>query len=137
MSLKNINAALLTAYQGIGLALPTAYEAKDFSPPSSGAWARVNNFPADRNVHTLGSNGKDNVSGFFQITFFVPENDGTGRILGYADAALAYFENGRRFTYGGTEVKIYRSEMTQIRKDPDSARNSIALSFYWDSAVSR
>lgn len=39
MSLTDINASLVTAYQGAALNLPTAYEGKDFQPPSNAAWA--------------------------------------------------------------------------------------------------
>ena len=135
--LTDINAALVSAYRDMGLGLPTAYELRDFSPPSSSPWARINNFPADKFVDTLGDGGQNTAVGFFQISFFVPENDGTGRILGYADAALAYFKNGRRFGYNGQQVKINRGEMTPLRKDDDSASYSIALSFYWESSASR
>lgn len=135
--LTDINAALVVAYAGIGLNLPTEYDARDFNPPASGVWASIKNFPADKFVGSLGSSGKDTVTGFFQISLYVPENDGTGRILGFADAALVQFKNGSRFSYNGQEVKITRSEMTQIRKDTASARYSIALSFYWESQASR
>lgn len=137
MSLKNINAALISAYQAIGLGLPTAFPGKDFNPPASSPWARVLTVPADKNVKTLGDNGEDNTTGFFQIDFFVPENDGTSRILGYADSALLYFKNGRRFTYNGQEVKVRRSSMSGLRRDPDSASHSITISVFWDSPTSR
>lgn len=135
--LADINAAITEAYLGVGLGLPTSYELRDFTPPASGPWARLNNFPADKMVDTLGDGGQDNVTGFFQITFFVPENDGTERILGYADSVLLYFKNGRRFYYNGQEVKITRGKLSQIRKDRESASFSLALSFYWDSPAKR
>lgn len=137
-TLKNINAALISAYQAAVVpTLPTAYDARDFTPPASAPWAKVTNVPADKYVHTLGSSGEDNVTGFFQIDYFVPENDGTGRISGYADATLEYFKNGRRFFYGGQEVKVRRSSLTPIRRDSDSASNRITLSIYWDAPSSR
>ena len=137
MSLKKINAALLTAYQAsVTPTLPTAYEAKDFNPPS-GPWARVINFPADKYVNSLGDEGQDKNTGFFQIDFFVPENDGTGRILGYADSALSYFRNGRRFYYQGQEVQVRRSSMSQIHRDETLASLGITLSIYWDAPSQR
>ena len=135
--LSDINAALVSAYRAIGLNLPTAYEVKDFTPPASAPYARIYNFPADKFVGSLGTGGTDLVTGFFQISFFVPENDGTGRILGYADSALDYFQNGRRFSYNGKEVRIIRGEMSPLQKSSTSAHYAIALSFYWDSQVSR
>ena len=137
-TLKNINAALLLAYQGIrDPDLPTAYEAKDFTPPASAPWARVLNVPADKYVQSLGDAGEDNVTGFFQIDYFVPENDGTGRLLGYADATISYFSNGRRFYYAGQEVKVRRTSLSQIRRDDASASFRITLSIYWDAPSSR
>lgn len=136
-TLKNINAALVSAYKAVGLNLPTAYEVRDFTPPAGQPWARVVNFPADKYVNTLGDGGQDEVTGFFQIDYYVPENDGTGRLHGYADATLNYFKNGRRFTYLGQEVKIRRTSFTQIRRDDKSASFNITLSVYWDSPATR
>jgi hypothetical protein len=39
MSLVDINAALVAAYQGAALSLPTAWEGVDFQPPSNAPWA--------------------------------------------------------------------------------------------------
>lgn len=136
-TLKNINAALVTSYKAVGLNLPTAYEARDFTPPASAPWARVRNIPADKYVDSLGRNGQDNVTGFFQIELYVPENDGTGRLHGYADAVLDYFWNGRRFSYGGQEVKVRRTAMSPIRRDDKAASFSLFLSVYWDSLTQR
>lgn len=136
-TLKNINAALVTAYKALGLDLPTAYEARDFSPPASAPWARVLNVPADKFVRSLGDSGQDNVTGFFQMDFFVPENTGTAGLHGYADTALDYFKNGRRFTYGGQGVKVRRSSLTPIRRDQSSASYGITISVFWDSPTSR
>lgn len=137
-TLKNINAALVSAYREIREPdLPTAYEAKDFTPPAGQPWARVLNVPADKYVKSLGDGGQDEVTGFFQIDYYVPENDGTGRLHGYADATLSHFRNGRRFTYAGQEVKIRRTSMSAIRRDDKSASFNITLSVYWDSPATR
>lgn len=137
-ALKNINGALVTAYKAsLTPELPTAYEARDFKVPSAAAWARVQNFPADKYVHSLGDNGEDLIVGFFQIDYFVPENTGTGALHSYADGALTYFKNGRRFTYSGQEVKIIRTSLSPIRRDDASASFRITLTIYWDAPSSR
>lgn len=136
--LKNINAALVTAYKAaVAPELPTAYEAKDFTVPSKAAWARVVNFPADKYVNSLGDGGDDLTVGFFQIDYFVPENTGTSALHSYADATLTYFKNGRRLTYGGQEVKIRRTSLSPIRRDDASASFRITLTIYWDAPSSR
>ena len=137
-TLKNINAALVTAYMAHRTpSLPTAYEGRDFTPPGGQPWARVLNVPADKYVNTLGDGGEDNVTGFFQMDFFVPENDGTSRLHSYADAALTHFKNGRRFTYSGQEVKIRRTALSPIRRDDASASLRITLTIYWDAPSPR
>lgn len=95
MSLVKINAALVSAYQALGLNLPTAYEMRDFTPPSSGMWARVLNAPATRSVRTLGDGGEDNITGFFQVDIFTPENSGTAPVLRVMDRVHEYFKIGR------------------------------------------
>lgn len=132
-TLKDINAALLTAYKALGLNLPTAYELRDFVPPASAPWAQVYNRPADRRVATLGDSGEDQNSGFFQINFYVPENSGTAQLLSYADTALVYFKAGRSFTYNGQVVKVRRSSPSPIRKDDGSAGYLTSVTVYWDS----
>lgn len=137
MSLRDINAALVSAYQSIGLGLPTSYEGRSFTAPSGQPWARVQNFPAKKFVHSLGVNGDDKVTGFFQIDLFVPKDDGTGRLLGFVDSVLSHFENGRRFSYNGREVRITNSSLSPIRKDPSTADNYFNISVYWESTVQR
>lgn len=137
MSIKNINAALVQAYINVGLDLKTAYELRDFTPPTGSPWAAVQNFPADKYVVTLGDQGEDNITGFFQIDLHVPENDGTSRIAGYMDAILDYFKNGRIFTYGGQEVRVRRSQLTPIQPAKTSASYVSTISVYWDSRKQR
>lgn len=137
-TLKNINAALVKAYQQSLVTLPpTAYEVRDFQPPANGFWARVQNFPAESSVRSLGDNGHDNVTGFFQIDFFVPENTGTSKLHEFADSVLDYFTHGRRFTHSGQEVLVRRSQLRPIRRDDSLASYVITLSIYWDSPKQR
>lgn len=137
MSLFKINAALVTAYQALALDLPTAYEMRDFTPPASGRWARVLMVPSMRAAHTMGEGGEDNISGFFQIDVFVPENSGTGWTLRTMDAIHSHFHPGARFTYDGQVVRISRSSLTPARRDQSSASYRSTVTAYWTSATTR
>jgi len=59
MSLIDINAALVGAYQGAALGLPTAYEGRDFQAPPAAPWAQLWLLPAPVAVNTLGDTGDD------------------------------------------------------------------------------
>lgn len=136
--LKNINAALLKAYQSaVPSNLPTSYEVRDFQPPFSGNWARVKNFPAAVDVDSLGDGGFDNLTGFFQVDFFVPENSGTATLHELAGGIIAKFKNGARFYHSGQEVKVRRSQLSPIRRDDSLASYVITISIYWDSPNQR
>ncbi len=131
--LVDINAALITAYKAVGLGLPTAYELRDFTPQASQPWAKVTNLDAGRSPDTLGDEGQDEHRGVFQVDVYVPENDGTARILGYAESLLSYFKAGRRFTYNGQNVRVRYSSPSSIRKDDSSASYVKSVSVYWQS----
>lgn len=141
MSLKNINAALVTAFQSamstLGEVVPVAYEGRDFSPPANGKWLQIFNVPAERAVATLGTGGEDNLAGFFQINIYTPENTGTAPIYDLADHFLRFFQHGKILTYSGTEVRVHRSEATGIQKGSNSASQTISLTFYWNSRKQR
>jgi hypothetical protein len=116
MSLADINAALVVAYQGAALGLPTAWEGVDFTPPSDAAWAQVWMLPAPVTVDTLGDSGLDLHTGIFQIDLSVPQNSGTGALLGYADTLRTALKAGTTTTHNGQSVLILdcsRSRLTQ------------------------
>jgi hypothetical protein len=50
----DINAALMTAWADHGLSYPTAYEGKDFTPPSDAPWCALFVMPASTSVAGLG-----------------------------------------------------------------------------------
>lgn len=135
-NLVNIDAALVQAYLAVGLGLPTAYENKDFAPPSAN-WASVSNHPAGKNPVTLGDGGEDNTSGYFQIDLHTPENKGRTALLGLADTVLGYFFSGQRFQSNGQVVTIRRSSLSPIHKDDQTASFVLSVSVYWDSRSNR
>jgi hypothetical protein len=134
---KDINAALVTAYQDVNLGLRTAYEVRDFRPPADGTYAAVYNLYGDAGPATMGETGEDNYAGIFQVSIYVPENSGTGQLHTHADSLLSYFKAGRSFIYNGQEVKVRRSSPSPIRKDPESASYIISVSIRWDARSQR
>jgi hypothetical protein len=116
MSLVDINAALVVAYQGASLGLPTAWEGVDFTPPTDAPWAQFYMLPAPVSVDTLGANGLDLHTGVLQIDLNVPQNTGTGALLGYADTLRGVFKAGTSTAHNGQSVLILdcsRSRLTQ------------------------
>jgi hypothetical protein len=116
MSLVDINAALVVAYQGASLGLPTAWEGVDFTPPANAPWAQLYLLPAPTSVDTLGANGLDLHTGILQIDLNMSQNSGTGGLLGYADTLRGVFKAGTSATHNGQSVLILdcsRSRLTQ------------------------
>lgn len=130
MSLLEINAALVTAVQGAALGVPIGWESKEFKPPAGQPYATVKNFPADKNVHSLGDRGEDNYSGFLQINVHVPENDGTSNLNKLSDKIDAHFKLGRVFTYKEQRVRIRYTTFTP-------GNYVISHTIYWDSLKQR
>jgi hypothetical protein len=137
MSIARVHSALVLAYQEMGLALPTGYETRDFTPPASGAWADIVNIPASLDPLTLGNEGEDLYIGVFQIDIHVPENTGTGMLLDYADVIRSYFYVGRTLLYNGQRVRIRKTQPSPIRRAEGGGRYTISLSVTWNAWLSR
>lgn len=136
MSLLQVNAALVSAYQASGVGLiPTAYEMKDIVPPASGQWNAVINMPADLNADTLGDDGLNRYMGFLQIDLHEKENAGTAGLLGRADMLISYFRPGRVFTYQTQSVKIRKASPSPIRRAESGF--VLSVSVYWDAWMPR
>lgn len=132
MSEMNIDSALVSAAMaalGSGYTGRTAFEGKDFAPPSSGKWAGIYNLRASADVVTLGVGGEDEHSGVLQIDLSVPENTGTGILLTDSDALRAYFVAGRRFTYSGQCVLVRRCDISSIRQVGGYLRISASVTY--------
>jgi hypothetical protein len=135
MSLTDINAALVVAYQGASLGLPTAWEGVDFTPPADAAWAQLWMLPAPVSIDTLGANGLDLHTGVLQIDLNVPQNTGTGALLGYADTLRSAFKAGNNTTHNGQSVLILdcsRSRLTQA-----AGWLTVSMSITWRAYTAR
>lgn len=135
MSLADINAALVVAYQGAALGLPTAWEGVDFTPPADADWAQLYLLPAPTTIDTLGPGGLDLHTGIFQIDLNVPQNSGTGALLGYADALRTAFKAGNNASHNGQNVLILdcsRSKLTQA-----AGWLTVSMSISWRAYTAR
>lgn len=117
MSETKIHSALVSAYidSGVMPVARTAFEGKDFTPPSGQSWARLTGLPTDRGPAGLGGSAPQEWTGIFQIDIYHPRNIGHAPILTDADTLLDFFASGKRLEYQGQGVLVRRAERAQIR----------------------
>lgn len=140
MSIKKINAALIAGYQALALGLPTYYETRDDiigTPRLDGHYASVYLLSPNRLPVTLGEGGEDEITGVFQIDFHTPENQGTGDLHDYADAACLYFVAGQGLTYLGQKVVITRATPSAIYRSSVDGTFAISVSVYYRARLVR
>jgi len=138
MSIKKVNAALVSGYKAMNLGLPTYYETRDrpIGPVhAEGHQASVVNVISSRRAVTLGEGGEDEILGYFQIDFRVPENTGTADLHNYADLVQLYFIAGMVLTYEGQAVRITSATPSSIRKA--NGMSVISLTINWYARVVR
>jgi hypothetical protein len=130
MTVAQMDSALVSAYQAVGLGLPTSYPGEEFEPPTDGSdWAKVHQLPSGTSQASTGSGGWDRHQGIFQVDFNTELGSGRDTLLTYAQAILDYFFAGRRFNYGGQVVRISIAERSNIREVDGYQR--ISVSVYW------
>lgn len=136
MSLFKIEAALITAYQGAGLALPTEYENAEFERPDSFAsFASVSFVPNQPSVSGLGSTGADEIDGFLQIDLYTERNSGTAEARNLTDTLRNTFQAGERFTYDGQDVLIRSCGRNQGRVI--DGYFMISITIFWRAYINR
>lgn len=129
MSFTDIDGALIAAYQDIGLDLETAYDNMHFNPPRGCHWAQVSVVPATSGPVTGFDMGRDLHTGFMQIDFNVPLNEGTADLRDYAQQVYEHFTAGKGFTRNSQTVLIVRCERTNARRVDDWMRLTMTVFF--------
>jgi len=129
MSEFAINAALVRAWQGAGIAYPTAFEGKDFTPPDASPWAAVFMLPASAAPAALGIHSPIEHVGIFQVDINHPLNAGAPAMLKDADKVGGYFSPGASFEYEGMNVNIERCQRSSIRRSEGWL--TVSLSVRW------
>lgn len=105
MSFSGIRKTLVKFWDDSNLlAIPTAYENADFTPPVDAAWCSVYVIPTNHFPATLGNGGEDEHIGIFQITGYVPLNTGDSVLLNFLDGIESLYYAGKKATYLGQEV---------------------------------
>lgn len=133
MSLTKVNAALITAYKAGGFFTDarTAYENVPFVKPSAGTpWGKVQFFPSNPSVITLGPAGFNRYDGFVQIDVNYPTNTGSGLASAKADDIIKHFKTGNKYIYDGQEVIIRTVGRTPGRDVDGFYRITLSVYFY-------
>jgi len=106
-----IDQALIASYVAGAFGLPTAYPnfgavdaVGNSVTPSGEPWARITVLPSRPSVATMGSGGRDEISGILQIDLFYPRNTGAGAVNAKADQITAVFAAGTTHSAGGIDV---------------------------------
>jgi len=136
MTMLQMDGALITAYQAVGLGLTTAYEGEEFIPPKDGSnWAAVFIVPAVIDFNSLGVNGTDLHRGFMQVDFNCKHGTGRATLVGYAESMRAYFIGGRALTLSGQNVRVLTVDRTPVREIDGWMRLSVTVN--WESETIR
>ena len=130
MSLSQIESALIAAYEGAGLGLPTAYENRDFDPPNTTPWAALYVIPNQPDVVTLGNGGEDDHTGILQIDLHYPLGDGNGAALAMADTLRDVFEAGVDLTHEDQVVVITGCGRSSGARDLGMYKIILSITWY-------
>jgi hypothetical protein len=131
MSEFKINAALVRAWQGTGIAYPTAYEGKAFDPPADAPWVALYGLPASTAPAGIGIHAPIERVGILQIDINHPLDAGAPVMLMDADVVSTRFDPGSSFDFEGTTVHIERCSRSSIRRSEGWL--TLSLSIRWRS----
>jgi len=124
-----INAALVRAWQGAGLAYPTAYEGKSFTPEQGKSWAALYMLPAGTTPAAIGAQAPLEHVGILQIDLNHPLDTGAPVMLKAADAAAKVFMPGTSCEFEGTKVNIERCSRSSIRRSEGWLTLSLSIRY--------
>ena len=79
---------------------------------------------------TLGTDGRNEIRGFMQLTLVYPIDNGNGDTNDMAAAILEKFKRGTLLTYGGVDVKCTHSYPSLAIQDGDWFRTPLTINFY-------
>lgn len=137
MDLTKVSGALVKAYKTVVPELPTHYEGERFTAPNQAMWAKVFNRPASNDPVTMGAEGEDNLTGFFQINIYQPTMKGTKPLNDKASEFVNLFKAGSRFSHNGQEVVIRRAVPSGIGSAEGLADDVITVTVYWYARARR
>lgn len=86
-------------------AMPIAWPNVGYDPTSDG-YLKVQHFPVDTNQATLGTNGKNRITGIYQVSVMWPKNQGAIAPKERAALISAHFKRGTVITQDGLNIRI-------------------------------
>lgn len=113
----DVQATLMSAWAGVSLAYPVAYEGRDFTPPNGAPWIALHTMPVSVRAAAIGVGSPLEHVGLLQIDLNYPLNSGTGTALTDADTVADYFAPGQTFTHNGMRLVIESCDRSQILRD--------------------
>jgi hypothetical protein len=136
MSLTDIEPALIQAYQGADLGLPTGYENQEFKDkPGQDPWASFHYLPNNPDGGSLGDSGYDDVTGIIQIDINIPENAGRNNLNSYVELLRTRFKKGSIHSYNNQTVSI--KSCGRGRGKVVDGFYRVPVTIYWSAQVQR
>lgn len=130
-----IDSALIQGFTDGSFGLSVSYPNRAFEPVAGTPWAELFIVPAQPSVNTMGSSGRDLITGFLQVNLNYPQGEGFGAAHQKATAIREYFYAGRVFAYSGQDVFISNSGRG-VSRNVDSWFQVI-VTINWQSRVTR
>lgn len=134
MNTADIRTALVNGYIAGSFGIDTFYE-NNTSQPDGNEHVLFDFVAAANDGVALGATGKDETTGFLQLTLRYPLDTGSGTLLSKTDAIVNYFRNGRSFTHNSHAVTIKRSTFTTPA--PDGGWFASTMTIYWYARSNR
>lgn len=130
MDITSIRKALVATYVAANLGLDTCYENEDFETTPDTFWIKFSFVPNMPEVHCLGRDGLDLITGFAQFDINGPLGIGEKQHMSYAEALKNVFPTGESFTYNEQVVKIKTTGRSQGRVVEGFYRVSVTIAWY-------
>ena len=130
---QDIRAALVTHYQGLGLALPVQWE--NTESINDEQFIKFDFIPNVNGAATLGTNGADRHQGLLQLLIKKPIEAGPGDSLTLASTIVEHFKRGSVVSYNGVSVKIKNA--TAGGAYPSADKYITPITITWQSDIQR
>ena len=106
-----------------------AWNGRAFDPNYGDAWLRPSYNNAEPDQAELGTNGRNEHVGFYQIDIFAPRVVSDSVIEQMADALVERFKRGSVLTYSGADIRIDKA-WWRYGQDPNWDKRIIVRSDY-------
>lgn len=103
---RDISAALSGRLNTLTGGTPIAWENSEYTPTIGTMFLRETLLPANTVQGSLGTIGKDEHGGIYQVDIFAPSGSGKGAAVAKADSVADHFKRGTTLTYNGESVRI-------------------------------